>query len=91
MFQPFKFVKPQPYWIFYFCFGTLQFDKRGDKAGFMTGHSMGSGRIENSFSDLSIAAGASSFGSVSGFGLTPDVDSFSTKSKGSIILPLGHA
>jgi len=43
---------------------------------------MGSGRIENSFSDLSISSSGTGFGSGSGFGLTSDVDSFSTKPKG---------
>ncbi|KAA3466103.1 coatomer subunit delta-like [Gossypium australe] len=58
----------------------LQIDKnKGDKGGFM---SMGSGRIESSFSDISISSSGSGFGSSSGLGLTTDVDSFSTKSKG---------
>nr|KJB15158.1 hypothetical protein B456_002G164000 [Gossypium raimondii] len=52
---------------------------KGDKGGFM---SMGSGRIESSFSDMSISSSGSGFGSSSGLGLTADVDSFSTKSKG---------
>ncbi|MBA0734260.1 hypothetical protein Gogos_018194 [Gossypium gossypioides] len=52
---------------------------KGDKGGFM---SMGSGRIESSFSDMSISSSGSGFGSSSGLGLTTDVDSFSTKSKG---------
>jgi len=43
---------------------------------------MGSGRIENSFSDLSISSSGTGFGSGSGFGLASDVDSFSTKPKG---------
>lgn len=58
----------------------LQIDKnKGDKGGFM---SMGSGRIESSFSDMSISSSGSGFGSSSGLGLTTDVDSFSTKTKG---------
>ncbi|EOX96901.1 hypothetical protein SCA6_005736 [Theobroma cacao] len=52
---------------------------RGDKGGFM---SMGSGRIESSFSDVSISSSGSGFGSGSAFGLTTEVDSFSTKPKG---------
>ncbi|KAK5845803.1 coatomer subunit delta-like [Gossypium arboreum] len=52
---------------------------KGDKGGFM---SMGSGRIESSFSDMSISSSGSGFGSSSGLGLTTEVDSFSTKSKG---------
>lgn len=58
---------------------------RGDKGGFMSLQSMGSGRIESSFSDLGISGGGGSggFGSGSGFGLnTTDVESYSTKSKG---------
>ncbi|XP_014514219.1 coatomer subunit delta [Vigna radiata var. radiata] len=55
---------------------------RGDKGGFGPLQSMGSGRIENSFSDLSISSSGTGFGSGSGFGLTTDVDSFSTKPKG---------
>ncbi|KAL5079122.1 hypothetical protein RYX36_007543 [Vicia faba] len=49
---------------------------KGDKGGFGPLTSMGSGRIENNFSDLSI----SSIGT--GFRLSTDVDSFSTKPKG---------
>ncbi|GLT62840.1 hypothetical protein SLA2020_354430 [Shorea laevis] len=55
---------------------------RGDKGGFMSLQSMGSGRIESSFSDLSISSGGGGFGSGSGFGLSTDVESYSTKSKG---------
>ncbi|KAH7569662.1 hypothetical protein JRO89_XS06G0234400 [Xanthoceras sorbifolium] len=56
---------------------------RSDKGGFMSLQSMGSGRIENSFSDMSISSGGGGFGSGSAFGgLTTDVESFSTKSKG---------
>ncbi|KAG6754381.1 hypothetical protein POTOM_042420 [Populus tomentosa] len=54
---------------------------RGNKGGFMS--SMGSGRIESSFSDMSISSGGGGgFGSGSGFGLTNDIDSFASKSKG---------
>ncbi|XP_030944209.1 coatomer subunit delta-like [Quercus robur] len=56
---------------------------RGDKGGFMSLQSMGSGRIENNFSDMSISGGGGGgFGSGSGFGLSTDIESFSTKSKG---------
>ncbi|GLT67258.1 hypothetical protein SLA2020_395790 [Shorea laevis] len=55
---------------------------RGDKGGFMSLQSMGSGRIESSFSDLSISSGGGGFGSGSGFGLSTDVESYSAKSKG---------
>ncbi|KAK7277227.1 hypothetical protein RIF29_18378 [Crotalaria pallida] len=49
---------------------------RGDRGGFGPLQSLGSGRIENSFSDLSISS------SGSGFGLNTDMDSFSNKTKG---------
>ncbi|KAL5081205.1 hypothetical protein RYX36_009626 [Vicia faba] len=49
---------------------------KGDKGGFGPLTSMGSGRIENSFSDMSICSTGT------GFGLSTDVDSFSTKPKG---------
>ncbi|KAL6351059.1 hypothetical protein AAG906_031645 [Vitis piasezkii] len=56
---------------------------RGEKGGFMSLQSMGSGRIESTFNDMSISSsGGGGFGSGSGFGLTTDIDSFSTKSKG---------
>ncbi|KAH7516228.1 hypothetical protein FEM48_Zijuj10G0113000 [Ziziphus jujuba var. spinosa] len=55
---------------------------RGDKGGFMSLQSMGSGRIDSSFNDLSISSTGSGFGSGSNFGLSTEVDSFSTKSKG---------
>lgn len=48
----------------------------------MSLQSMGSGRIESSFNDMSISSSGSGFGSGSSFGLTTDIDSFSTKSKG---------
>jgi hypothetical protein len=49
--------------------------------------SMGSGRIESSFNDMSISSGGGGgFGSGSGFGLTSDVDSFSSKPKGLFLL-----
>ncbi|XP_050228390.1 coatomer subunit delta [Mercurialis annua] len=55
---------------------------RGDKGGFMSLQSMGSGRIESKFSDMSISSSEGGFGGGSGFGMTTDVDSFSIKSKG---------
>ncbi|XP_059653590.1 coatomer subunit delta-like isoform X2 [Cornus florida] len=52
---------------------------RGDKGGLMSLNSMGSGRIDGGFSsEMSI----SSTGSGSAFGLSTDMDSFSSKSKG---------
>ncbi|XP_062105042.1 coatomer subunit delta-like [Humulus lupulus] len=56
---------------------------RGDKGGFM---SMGSGRIESSFSEMSISNTRSGFGSGSGFGLNTEIDPFSIKSKGLFML-----
>ncbi|KAI3936033.1 hypothetical protein MKX01_021463 [Papaver californicum] len=54
---------------------------RGEKGGFMS--SMGSGRIENSFSEMSLTSGGGGgFGSGSGFGSTTKVDSFANKPKG---------
>ncbi|KAL2328984.1 hypothetical protein Fmac_022411 [Flemingia macrophylla] len=55
---------------------------RGDKGGFGPLQSMGSGKTENSFSDLSISSSGTGFGSGSGFRSSYDVDSFSSKSKG---------
>ncbi|KAI5401619.1 hypothetical protein KIW84_066191 [Lathyrus oleraceus] len=55
---------------------------RGDKGGFGPLTSMGSGKIENSFNDMSISSTGTGFGSGTGFGLSTDVDSFSTKPKG---------
>ena len=53
--------------------------------------SMGSGRIESSFSDMSISSGGGGgFGSGSGFGLTTDIDSFASKPKGFLMFFLGH-
>lgn len=48
----------------------------------MSLQSMGSGRIESSFSEMSISSTGSGFGSGSGIGLSTDMDSFSTKVKG---------
>lgn len=54
---------------------------RGEKGGFMSLQSMGSGRIDGGFgSETSITNTGGGFGS--GFGLSTDADSFSTKSKG---------
>ena len=62
----------------------LQIEKnRGHKGGFM---SMGSGRIESSFSEMSISNTRSGFGSGSGFGLNTEIDPFSIKSKGLFML-----
>ncbi|KAM6551408.1 hypothetical protein CsatB_001216 [Cannabis sativa] len=55
-------------------------EKRGDKGGFM---SMGSGRIESSFSEMSISNTGSGFGSGSGFGLNTEIDLYAMKPKGS--------
>uniref|UniRef100_A0A7N0TBE8 Coatomer subunit delta n=1 Tax=Kalanchoe fedtschenkoi TaxID=63787 RepID=A0A7N0TBE8_KALFE len=55
---------------------------RGDKGGFMSMQSLGSGRIESGFNDMSISSNGSGFGSGSGFGMAADVDSFSSKPKG---------
>lgn len=62
---------------------ALQIEKNrgGEKGGFMSLQSMGSGRIDSGFgSDTSISNTGGGFGS--GFGLPADMDSFSTKSKG---------
>ncbi|CAK9323280.1 unnamed protein product [Citrullus colocynthis] len=56
---------------------------RGDKGGFMSLQSMGSGKIDNSLGDMGISSGGGGgFGSSSGFGLGADVESFSSKPKG---------
>ncbi|KAM1463301.1 hypothetical protein ACFX1Q_047315 [Malus domestica] len=55
---------------------------RADKGGYMSLQSMGSGRIESAFSEMSISSSGSGFGGGSGFGLSTDIDSFSTKTKG---------
>ncbi|KAK6159659.1 hypothetical protein DH2020_003040 [Rehmannia glutinosa] len=55
---------------------------RGEKGGFMSLQSMGSGRIDTGFgSDTSISS-SGGFGSGSGFGLNTEVESFSSKAKG---------
>ncbi|KAL6517782.1 hypothetical protein OROMI_033483 [Orobanche minor] len=57
---------------------------RGEKGGFMSLQSMGSGRIDTGFgSDTSIST-SGGFGSGSGFGLSTEVESFSSKAKASI-------
>ena len=48
----------------------------------MSLQSMGSGRIESSFSNMSKSGGGGGFGSGSRFGLSTDIESFSTKCKG---------
>lgn len=68
---------------------TLQIEKgRSDKGGYMSLQSMGSGRMDSGFSsDMSISSsGGGGFGSGSGFGLSTDVESYSTKSKGSCLI-----
>ncbi|XP_027160766.1 coatomer subunit delta-like [Coffea eugenioides] len=56
---------------------------RGERGGFMPLQSMSSGRIDSGFgSDTSLPGTGGGYGSSSGFGLTTDIDSFSTKSKG---------
>ncbi|KAI8022562.1 Coatomer subunit delta [Camellia lanceoleosa] len=54
---------------------------RSEKGGFMS--SMGSSRIESGFgSDMSISSSGTGFGNGSGYGLSTDVESFSSKPKG---------
>ncbi|XAR56298.1 hypothetical protein NMG60_11036732 [Bertholletia excelsa] len=61
---------------------------RGEKGGFMSIQSMGSGRIDTGFgSDMSISRNGSGFGSGSDFGLNTDSETFSSKSKGRPIAP----
>ncbi|XP_058214962.1 coatomer subunit delta-like [Rhododendron vialii] len=56
---------------------------RGEKGGFMSIQSMGSGRIDSGFgSEMSISSSGTGFGSGSGFGLSTDVESSFSKSKG---------
>ncbi|XP_027909987.1 coatomer subunit delta-like [Vigna unguiculata] len=55
---------------------------KGEKGGFGPSQALGSGKIENSLSDLSISSSGTAFGSGSGLGFSSDVDSFPTKSKG---------
>ncbi|KAI3445579.1 hypothetical protein Pfo_002244 [Paulownia fortunei] len=53
---------------------------RGEKGGFMSLQSMGSGRIDTGFgSDTGISSSNGGFGSGSGFGLSTEVESFSSK------------
>ena len=49
--------------------------------------SMGSGRLESSFNDMSISSSNSGFSSNAGFGMPTDMDSFPAKSKG-IFFPI---
>ncbi|KAJ0017546.1 hypothetical protein Pint_12161 [Pistacia integerrima] len=51
--------------------GKLHKLNRGEKGGFMSLQSMGSGRIESSFSDMSISSSGGGFFSGSGFGHPP--------------------
>ncbi|XP_073273577.1 coatomer subunit delta-like [Primulina huaijiensis] len=56
---------------------------RGEKGGFMSMQSMGSGRIDGGFgSDTGISSNGGGFGSGSGFGLSTDMESLSSKPKG---------
>ncbi|PIN11835.1 Medium subunit of clathrin adaptor complex [Handroanthus impetiginosus] len=56
---------------------------RGEKGGYMSLQSMGSGRIEAGFgSGTNISSSTGGFGSGSGFGLSSDSESFSSKPKG---------
>ncbi|XP_010452406.1 PREDICTED: coatomer subunit delta [Camelina sativa] len=53
-----------------------------NKPGFSSMSSMGSGRLESSFNDLSISSGGGGgFGSGSGFGMISDVEPINTKPK----------
>lgn len=62
-------------------FILFQIEKnRGNKGGYSSISS--SGRIDSSFSDMSISSGTTGFGSASGFGSSADVDSFSNQSRG---------
>ncbi|KAL8166624.1 hypothetical protein V2J09_008123, partial [Rumex salicifolius] len=54
---------------------------RGDKGGFMSMQSMGSGRTDSGFNDISMSS-SGGFGSGSGFGMTTDMDSYAPKPKG---------
>lgn len=58
---------------------------KGDKGGFAS--LSGPRRLDSGFSDMSISSRGTGFGNGSGFGLTTDVDSFSSKPKG---LPKSH-
>lgn len=63
-----------------------------DKGGYSSLQSMGSmgsiGRMDSGFgNDTGISSG-NNFGSGSGFGLSSDIDSFSTKSKGSCLFKI---
>ncbi|CAL5340771.1 unnamed protein product [Camellia sinensis] len=56
---------------------------RSEKGGFMSLQSMGSSRIESGFGgDMSISSSGTGFGNGSGYGLSTDVESFSSKPKG---------
>ncbi|KAK6121351.1 hypothetical protein DH2020_044923 [Rehmannia glutinosa] len=55
---------------------------RGDKGGFMSLQSMGSGRIDSGFGSDTAISSSGGFGSGSGFGLSTEVESFSNKPKG---------
>ncbi|GFQ03960.1 coatomer subunit delta-2 [Phtheirospermum japonicum] len=55
---------------------------RGDKGGFMSLQSMGSGRIDSGFGNDTGISSSGGFGSGSGFGLNTEVETFSVKPKG---------
>ncbi|PIN27059.1 Medium subunit of clathrin adaptor complex [Handroanthus impetiginosus] len=56
---------------------------RGEKGGFLSLQSMGSGRIDTGFgSDTTISSNSGGFGSGAGFGLSTEVETFSSKPKG---------
>ena len=65
-----------------------------DKGGFSSIQSMGSmgsmGRMDSGFGNDSGITTGNNFGSGAGFGLTSDVDSFSSKSKGWCIVLFVH-
>ncbi|KAG5402811.1 hypothetical protein IGI04_008930 [Brassica rapa subsp. trilocularis] len=55
---------------------------RGDKGGFSSMGSMGSGRLESSFNDLNISqGGGGGYGSGAGFGMISDFDLLNAKAK----------
>ncbi|KZV22705.1 coatomer subunit delta-like [Dorcoceras hygrometricum] len=64
---------------------------RGEKGGFMSMQSMGSGRIDGGFgNDTSISSNSDGFGSGSGFGLSTNIESLSTKPNGISIQLQSH-
>ncbi|KMZ66631.1 Coatomer subunit delta [Zostera marina] len=57
---------------------------RGDKGGFMS--LSGPTRLESTFNDLNISSSGSGFGSASGFEMGSDIESYSNKTKGILVL-----